>query len=503
MRDAINIDTCPLCQKCERWQAAPDYIHDPWLLWDKIPCPPPGSPKTQLLVQLDWTRQLGRQDGCKALQRVASRCHVDLTRVDIPVSLSDCDGVYTLFGLCGTQCVIAIILACICLMFVFILAIVCYRYVHRTDKRQQSTCFKVVNKEDQNALKTKMSRYYVQSQYYYKVGNIPDRRGLPYEARCTENGVEARLLRSIKQVPLEGYHFDDTCIQCRHAASIQSTLSSIKSRQGSERISWQNNVDAIHRRGQFDRQRSIAGSSSDMSHCYEYISDTTQEAPYGRNSNHSITYFPRNSSINFREVSSYYVSNCSDDDRVIVLSRCTNAALDLQNNPQREIHLCKANTFTRHYNGNYGRNCDVNVYHGSLKDQCHCTDIGDPPEVDDSQHIASSYEHSAKCSKQKCSHECVGVTIPNGDCSHDNIDGTTLMGNIQGYKYTYNPSYDEETRTNYSISKNDQSALSSLSCAQSEAFEEISSALDNCPTNFPNPNCIKENIHRKTKTEQQ
>ena len=131
MRDVTDADTCPRCQKCDRWRNAPEYIRDPWVLWDKFPCPPPGTPnKARLLIELDWTGRLGARDGCKALRRVASRCKVDLTSVELSAeSLSDCDELFTVFGLCGTQCVIAIILACICLMFVFLLVIVCCRYV--------------------------------------------------------------------------------------------------------------------------------------------------------------------------------------------------------------------------------------------------------------------------------------------------------------------------------------------------------------------------------------
>lgn len=130
MRDVVEDDTCPRCQKCDRWRGAPEYIREPMLLWERFPCPPPGTNRARLLIELDWTGQLGPRDGCKALRRVAARCKVDLNSVNIiPSSLNDCEELFTVFGICGTQCWIAIALACICLLFVFILAIVCYRYV--------------------------------------------------------------------------------------------------------------------------------------------------------------------------------------------------------------------------------------------------------------------------------------------------------------------------------------------------------------------------------------
>ena len=126
---SMDTDVCPRCQKCERWRTAPDYIREPMLLWDSFPCPPPGTDQAKLLLELDWRGRVGPTSGCKALDRVARRCNIDLAQLTFPDSLRFCDNSYSVFGFCGTQCVIAIILACIVLLFICILAFVCWRYV--------------------------------------------------------------------------------------------------------------------------------------------------------------------------------------------------------------------------------------------------------------------------------------------------------------------------------------------------------------------------------------
>ena len=130
MRDTSDVDTCPRCQKCDRWRVAPDVLRDPMLLWERFPCPPPGTDHTRLILQLDWTGQIGTPSGCEALRRVARRCNVDLKQIDdIPTSLVECEELFDGVGLCGTQCVIAVVLAVICLFFFLLLIVVCRRYV--------------------------------------------------------------------------------------------------------------------------------------------------------------------------------------------------------------------------------------------------------------------------------------------------------------------------------------------------------------------------------------
>lgn len=500
MRDVTEADTCPRCQKCDRWRNAPDYIRDPWVIWDRFPCPPPVTQnKARLLLELDWTRKLGTPDGCKALRRMASRCKVDLTTVELPDSLSDCDELFTVFGLCGTQCVIAIILACICLMFVFLLVVVCCRYVRRADKSPEHPCTKSVN-NDQNTMNTQINRYYVQSHYYYRAGNIPERRGLPFEARATENGVEARLIKAIQQTSLQGYQFDDMCSQCQKSISRQSTLSG-RSRQGYERIYWRDkeNLDKrvpsheslTHRRAS-DRHRSIAGSSSDMSHYYEYIGDNPYDGSTGRRSNHSTLFFPRNSSSNFKDVSNYNDSRCSDDERVLMLSRFINTEMELRNsnNPHRELVPYKPNQIFKDCGigdqfHSHGTVQDQNIYHCSLKDQNHCIDcINDPFDVN-------------RCVSPE---QMLGRSIG----SHSNIQCSTpklleppLKGEqMKGYKYTYNPSYDEE---NTHTSRNELADFSSSPCTPSDCleFDDISCNRDFCDSSS-SPRYIKAKSKSRT-----
>lgn len=485
MREVSEEDTCPRCQKCDRWRSAPEHIRDPWLLWDRFPCPPPGTHnRARLLLELDWTGQLGQRDGCKALRRVATRCKVDLTEIELSESLSDCDELFTVFGLCGTQCVIAIILACICLLFVFLLVIVCCRYVRRPEKGSESPSTKTVH-TDQSSINTQVNRYYVQSQYYYRAGNIPERRGLPFEARSTENGVEARLIKAIQQNPLQGYQFDEMCSQCQRSISRQSTLSG-RSRHGYERIYWRDKEgleksvpshDTLTQRRASDRHRSITGSSSDMSHYYEYISDNPYDGSVGRRSNHSTLYFPRNSSSNFKDGSNYGETRSSDEERVLMLSRFINTEMEVCNsaNPHREIVPYEPDCCAIYHGsiGNQniytGSTKDDSVYGGSLKDQSQC---------------------SRSCKDQQCCtdgavvHKKSSRGNLNDDqrqtkCSMPRSDVPILNEQMKGYKYTYNPSYDEDT-TMTSRNENEELSSSILTPSDCLEFEEISPSRDLC-----------------------
>ncbi|KAH3852120.1 uncharacterized protein LOC127874891 [Dreissena polymorpha] len=465
----IGEDTCPRCQKCDRWRGAPDYVREPMLLWDQFPCPPPVGDKAKLLLELDWNGRLGPQYGCLAFRRVAKRCKVDVTSLKLPDSLNSCDSVYSVLGLCGTQCVIAIILACICLLFVCILVVVCCRYVRRGDKSTvQTTCTKIVSADDPS-LHTQLSRYYVQSQYYYRAGNIPERRGLPFEVRSTENGVEARLIQAIQQVPIhQEYPFDETCSQCRHNASRQSTLSTNRSRQGYERIYWRDkeamskhdpSSDSLIHRRQSDRQKSVAGSSSDMSHYYDYISDTP---PYdsgtvcSRRSNHSILYIPRNASATFKDSLSHYNdSRCSNEDRSSLHSRYTN----------KEIVPLKSEVIGS--DGSRDGRQNLPLYGGSLKGH-YCSDSGIVPDRD---RLPTSFEETTlnACSTQQYI-----------------ADDTTARVPMKGYKYTYNPYFDEDTTT---TSRNNISSSPGTPSSCME-LEGAMCTRDQCDTSS-SPNSIK------------
>lgn len=321
-----------------------------------------------------------------------------------------------------------------------------------------------------------------------------------FQARATENGVEARLIKAIQQTPLQGYHFDDMCSQCQRSISRQSTLSG-RSRQGYERIYWRDkeNLDKrvpsheslTHRRAS-DRHRSIAGSSSDMSHYYEYISDNPYDGSTGRRSNHSTLYFPRNSSSNFKDVSHYGDSRCSEDERVLMLSRFINTEMELRNsnNPHREIVPYKPNQIfidcglgeQLQYHGSLQ---DQNIYQGSLKDQNHCAEcINDPYEID------SCMSSGRNASRDVEDHNKLMCSTPKL------LEGPILGEQMKGYKYTYNPSYDDETTT---TSRNEHGDFSSSPCTPSECleFEDLTCNRDFCDSSS-SPRCIKAKSKSRT-----
>lgn len=297
---------------------------------------------------------------------------------------------------------------------------------------------------------------------------------LTFQARTTENGVESRLIKAIQQAPLQGYQFDDMCTHCQKSISRQSTLSG-RSRQGYERIYWRDKEglekrvpshDSLTHRRASDRHRSIAGSSSDMSHYYEYISDNPYDGSTGRRSNHSTLYFPRNSSSNFKDISNYGDSRCSDDERVLMLSRLINTEMELRNGKptHREVVPYKPNTFANdcgtddqvHYHGSlqdqnmYNASLpDQNQYSGSLNGQSYYTDNAIRPEVNITQHIQDDHS-KAKCSTPKI------------------INGPVIEDEMKGYKYTYNPSYDEDTTT---ASRTEHGEFSSSACTPSDCLE--------------------------------
>ena len=319
-----------------------------------------------------------------------------------------------------------------------------------------------------------------------------------FQARSTENGVEARLIKAIQQTPLQGYQFDDMCSQCQRSISRQSTLSG-RSRQGYERIYWRDkeNLDKrvpsheslTHRRAS-DRHRSITGSSSDMSHYYEYIGDQ-YDGSTGRRSNHSTLYFPRNSSSNFKDVSNYGDSRCSDEERVLMLSRFINTEMELRNscNPHKEVVPYKPNQFLQ-YDGDqhyvHGSQPDQNIYHGSLKEENHYHGSLNEPYISDnsvpiSQNIIPGVReenNTVKCSTPKL------------------LDGTLFAEHMKGYKYTYNPSYDEETSTNSRIDHGD---FSSSPCTPSDCleFDDLSGNRDFCD-NSSSPKCRKARSKSRT-----
>lgn len=313
------------------------------------------------------------------------------------------------------------------------------------------------------------------------------------QVRTNENGVEARLIKAIQSVPVQGYQFDDMCSQCRNSISRQSTLSSSRSRQGYERVYWRDKDGGLERRvpsndsllyrRQSDRLRSMAGSSSDMSHHYEYIGeapcDSSANSYTGRRSNHSTSYFPRNSSSYFKEVpSSYGDTRCSDDERMLMLSRFINAESETRSDTHKEIVPYKGSLLGRELN----RDENAAVCRPYTDQSC-CSD----------NNIATDRGRRFVL-RQECQ---------NSPCSAQVFADDSLSRDpIRGYKYTYNPNYDEDTTTT-TASKNDICDLSPSPCTPSDCldFEDLScSPRDNCDTNS-SPNSIKVKVKHRTSSQ--
>ena len=136
-----------------------------------------------------------------------------------------------------------------------------------------------------------------------------------FQARITNSGVEARLLKAIQENQLQQFNVDDTCSQCQAtSASRQSTMQLRGNRLGYEVIYWKDgdffvqrvpSNDAISRMS-INRDGSIYGGSVSGSHHYEYIGGHQTDCSYssaGRNSNHSNRLYGRNSVQNINDVS--------------------------------------------------------------------------------------------------------------------------------------------------------------------------------------------------------
>lgn len=310
-----------------------------------------------------------------------------------------------------------------------------------------------------------------------------------FQVRANENGVEARLIKAIQAAPAQGYQFDDMCSQCRNNISRQSTLSSNRSRQGYERVYWrekdgldrrvESNDSLLYRR-QSDRHRSVAGSSGDMSHYYEYIADvpcdSSTNSYTGRRSNHSTSYFPRNSSSNFKETpSSYGDTRCSDDERMLMFSRFINSEATTRNDTQKEI-VPKETSILDRVAVNQEMTSHVKPYkeHFIGSDGGFITDRTTRPVV----------------RKQSQTSPRSTPNFPDGNLSRDPI---------HGYKYTYNPNYDEDTATT-TTDKSNLGDNSSVLYTPSDCmdFDDLRcSPRGNCDTSSSS-NSIKVQVKQRT-----
>ncbi|KAK3583146.1 hypothetical protein CHS0354_027551 [Potamilus streckersoni] len=279
-------NTCSRCDRCFRWKAIPDCVkRDLFNIWDFFPCPPPGYDKTRTLLELDWTRRMGRKDGCEALKRVALRCGVDLTNFNlVHLSVPECDGLFPTYFECGIYCMIAVALALVFCLVVILLIVVCCRYVRKNGK--ESSAYKETPNVT-TSLTTQNNRYYAQYQYhcpgYYTPAPLP----IPFEARLVGTSeVESRLLDYIKNAQKHDANLP-TPDEPPIPISRQSTLSG-RYRHPYEPIYWGScsdrnhvpNINNIPQRTALERDRSFAESISDTSHVYDSISDNNHEMSY-------------------------------------------------------------------------------------------------------------------------------------------------------------------------------------------------------------------------------
>ena len=271
-----------------------------------------------------------------------------------------------------------------------------------------------------------------------------------------ENGVEARLLKAIQETPVHHYNVEDLCPQCQ-AESRQSTLKYSRTRPGYETIGWKDrdyfqkrvpSMDSINRKS-ITYQRSNNGSSSDVSHLYEYISDYPYVPSYnstGRTSSHSPKLYSRTNSLkrsNSRNISEY---NPATESENIQYQYSKN---DLRNgkHPSRmsitSIHsryedrsTCPRYCTDRSpyqasgsESSNYQtRVCDKGVYKG------YNSDI--PPDLIRETH------RNLDSTADKFSQDCLDKNkIQPTKASATGGEPTDSSKSIKGYQYKFNPSY--------------------------------------------------------------
>lgn len=506
MRETSDVDVCPRCQKCDRWRAAPEFIRDPMILWDRFPCPPPETDQTRLLLELDWTGRLGASDGCEALKRVAKRCHVNFKKIDaIPRSLVECEELFDAISFCGTQCIIAVILACICIFFLLLLIAVCRRYVRGTNKESSTICTKVLT-SDHAVVNSQNSKYYVENQYFHRPNNIPDRRRLPCEARLVENGVEARLLRAIQETPVHHYNVEDLCPQCL-AESRQNAFQYSGNRPGYEPITWKDkdyfqkrvpSIDSLNRRS-ISYKRSANGSSSDVSHLYEYISDYPYAPSYsstGRTSTHSPKLYSRNNSlsrIDNQPVRDYRtLADTSDTSNRQVEN--DKDGYNIDQHPRKSVTSIHSKYEERSPYPRYWTErspyqpsgSDKSTYQRRFCDKTAYTGYGGDNLTNVNKEYNLSSEPSVITCNNKTSNEIQSKANKNLIPEKVDSDGSKL---IKGYKYTINPSYYEETK------KAGGTTSTTIPKSNSEHLH-----IDNCP---PDSTANKQKQKRKGRKRRQ
>ena len=239
--------------------------------------------------------------------------------------------------------------------------------------------------------------------------------------------------------------------------SKQSILGDPRARQGYERIYWKDkeylqkrvpSSDSLHRKPA-DRHRSTVGSSSDMSHLYEYIGDSVYDSSTGRRSNHSMMYAPRNSSLNFKDVHNSSDLRHSDDERGLIYPRIKANDLDYRDSARQERVPSRSSADMR-----FGTINDRNPYQSSHSDHYNYLD----------NTLEHRFKNASLASHDGYRHRNTSHTIPaNGEAGEV----------MKGYKYTFNPYFDEETTT--SVKEHYDNSTSPETPSECIEFDDLAS----------------------------
>lgn len=100
-------------QECSDREFVTHLYSNPDALWDTFPCPPPWKP--ELILELPWKDRLGEEDGDRLCKRLASRCGLDLVKLQA-VALQDS----LIFSDCDIKCFIGLLIGFLLTVCLFV-----------------------------------------------------------------------------------------------------------------------------------------------------------------------------------------------------------------------------------------------------------------------------------------------------------------------------------------------------------------------------------------------
>lgn len=328
-----------------------------------------------------------------------------------------------------------------------------------------------------------------------------------FQARSTNSGVEARLLKAIQENQLQHYNTDDLCSLCL-AESRQSTLQCRRNRLGYEIIYWKDGQFFVKRvpsnesinRAPCSRDSSAYGSSTNGSHHYEYIGDHHTDCSYSstrRSSNHSGRFYMKNGSQNEQSTdnpSGGFVAVSNVHENAICGS-----VTDHYANCRTQWKPSRSSVTSLH-----------SRYQDRYQDVRYCTDkVSYQPggsdkgiyqkSSSDIQTQPNYYSDTTSETAFTCTE--LDIDQPSSDIKDtieqiyqkENTEGQNLKA-IKGYKYVFNPSWLEDSNNT-----DESSETLGLRNLQNELFEiETFSSPESNVDTFNNPK--RKEKHRKTST---